>query len=288
MPVELCYNFLKVTYFQIVMNIRLTAFLSLLILSNHIWSKELPFSISVGASTNAYNSLLQLDADRPGSEIDLEEDLALDSNLQYAFLKLDYRFNSKHKLSVTYSPYSRSSFVELERDIQYGNDTYFAGALIDSESKNAIYDIEYAYALGGDQSDQFELIAGVYYLRSEYSLLAEGVIDRAGTGESYVDDYFRRDSANVPVPLVGFRYLSPFYNNWYFTGSLRYFTANLNDVDSEVLTAFSSIEYMPSTNWSAGLSLYYFETDVNLDTNRFNGAFSWRYTGLNAFVRFNF
>ncbi len=272
------------------MNMKLIVVLMLILATVNAKAAERPFSVSIGTSTNAYNSFLRVDPDSisPGTDIDLEDELSLDSNLQYAFLKLDYKFNDYHKLSMTYSPYSRSSSAVIERDIQFGNDTYLAGASIEAESKNTIYDIEYGYQLSDDDEEQFELIAGIYYLRSEYTLISEGVIDVAGTGERFIDNYFRKESANVPVPLIGFRYQTPFYDDWYFTGSLRYFTSNLNDVDSEVRTAFTSIEYMPSKAWSAGLSLYYFETDVRQDTNKFNGKFSWRYTGLNAFVRFNF
>ena len=248
------------------------------------------YRLSLGGSSNSYNSSIQVnDADGDqGSRLDFEDDLGYDSNLSIGYAKLEYRINPNHKIAITFSPFERDSSVSIDDDISYQGDTILAGATVTSKSTNQIFDIEYAYLISADHRQQLDLIAGIYWIQSEFELSAVGTINFGTGNQSFSNDYNRKNSTDIPVPLFGMAYRYNFDRNWRFNGSIRYFQSSFDNVDSEIAAAFSAIEYRPSDKWGVGGALYYFDTDIDLTKTRFHGSVNWQYSGINAFVFLDF
>jgi len=249
-----------------------------------------PFRIVIGGSTNSFDSSIQVNADdtRLSGAIDLEDDLGYDSNLGFGYAKMDYQINPDHKIALTLAPYKRDSTLIINRDIQYQDDTILAGATVSSTATSYIYDIEYGYLVSSDPSYDLYLLAGIYWIDTKFEINVTGDIEIAGGQQSFEADYERKNSADIPLPLFGFSYVNYFHRNWQFTGSIRYFKSHIEHVDGEVTTAFSSIEYQPSDRWGVGGALYYFDTDVVLGKDTYNGKLNWQYSGANLYVFFEF
>jgi len=126
-----------------------------------------------------------------GSNIDFDKDLDIDDEnypCVEAFIGL-----GNHHLSLTYTNIDYSGKKTLSRDINFGGETYTAGALVSSSIEYSMLDLHYQY----DILDLENILAGfslggvlqVKYLDGDVSLKTTG-IDEA-------EDF------TLPIPMVG-------------------------------------------------------------------------------------
>ena len=125
-----------------------------------------------------------------GSNIDFDKDLDIDDEnypCVEAFIGL-----GNHHLSLTYTNIDYSGKKTLSRDINFGGETYTAGALVSSSIEYSMLDLHYQY----DILDLENILAGfslggvlqVKYLDGDVSLKS------TDTGIDEKEDYSQEDS----------------------------------------------------------------------------------------------
>jgi hypothetical protein len=100
--------------------------------------------INLGAYFPAISTDMQVDIG--DSPIDMEEDLGLGEN--ETVLRLDgyWRFAKKHRLGFGYYRLNRDARSVISGDLEIGGETWYAGALVDSDLTLDFYQLNYMYS----------------------------------------------------------------------------------------------------------------------------------------------
>ncbi len=273
------------------MNLRYLIIFGLTIVpSFSVVSEELDFKISLGTSITDFNSSIQVNSqtfERNG-KIDFEDDLGYDHSVNYYLARIDADLTDNHKFSVTFSPFNRRARVENLEDLQFEGNTLLAGAMISSETNNSVYDLEYAYKFRTNQRSQFELIAGIYWMKTDFNLAASGVVENE-VGEIEFDANFKQDSStNIPLPLLGIRNNYEVNNNITIISAIKYFESSLNGIKGGISSYLLSTEYALQKNMGIGASLHYFKVDIDVHRENFEGALMWQHSGIDIHFYYRF
>lgn len=116
-----------------------------------------------------------------GSEVDFERDLGVDAKADTYWLDATWRVARRHQLKLSYTGLSRErADYTLQRDFQWGGETYNAGLTAASTTGSDILGGYYRFALV--RNDQFEIgpTIGVGYLWLDAGIRATGTITAPG------------------------------------------------------------------------------------------------------------
>src|SRR5512134_745402 len=104
--------------------------------------------IMVGAFITDRQSTTRLDSDDgSGTEIDLEDDLGLESSTNVARLGGYVWLGRRHRLDGAYFNLNRESTFPIQETIDFGDQTFTINTSIETESKLSIIKADYTYAV---------------------------------------------------------------------------------------------------------------------------------------------
>ncbi|MCP3688857.1 MAG: hypothetical protein GY784_10625 [Gammaproteobacteria bacterium] len=224
------------------------------------------YSLSVGTSLITFDSYVTLDShdNSVNEEIDLEDDLGLDSNLQVLWLSGVWRLTGRHRVRATYMPLRRSADETLMSDIDVGDHTIKAGAFVDASFVTEIIDIEYLYSFHKTPEWETSVGVGLYGVRNRTEIIAEGVIiDDIDGSEKYRRNFQTTQSFSVPMPLIGLSTSYELNSNIRFHGSARYLDVEVNGIAGHITSLNLRTDYFFSDHVGAGFSLTSFDLTVN-------------------------
>ncbi len=122
------------------------------------------YRISLGTSVSNFDTNIELNSKEfaQGIGIDFEDDLDFDEQVTSGWLGGYWRFANRHRISFSYSPYKRTARHTLDTDIRINDQTIEAGALVKSNLKTSIYDINYMYSFYQSSDWEISLTGGIY------------------------------------------------------------------------------------------------------------------------------
>jgi len=163
-----------------------------------VWAAEEPlpdrFMLRFGGYlvSNA-ETVARLDANAApvGAYIDFSDDLGGDTS--NTVLRLDglYRFNNKHALGFSWYSLDFEGTRELNRDINWGDQTFPINARVDSELKFDVYKVNYQYSLFHNQEAELGVSAGLHVMRFN------AAISSSRSGKS------QEEGVTAPLPVFG-------------------------------------------------------------------------------------
>ncbi len=249
------------------------------------------YHLSIGTNLETYNSTISINSNSQstGGSIDFEDDLGYDNKASTLWLSGWYRVGDAHRIQLTYSPLKRSAQATSKKDIVIDGATIKAGAEFLSTTKTEILDFSYIYS--AYQSAEFEvgISAGLYWLFTSSEFLAAGEIQGENEDEpSFRSDYSSEQNIQAPMPLLGLSAIYEITPQWRVHAAVRYLSILLNDVDGKIASSELGAEYYFSKNWGAGLSLNYFDMDINVIRLRADTNFGWSHNGLQIYATFKY
>lgn len=246
---------------------------------------------SAGGSLTSFSSEVTINShnDEIDEGVDFEDDLGFDSNVRAGWLAGFWRYADNHRVRVNYLPIRRSAEVNLQKDIELGDQIVKAGAFIKSSSKLNIYDIDYVYSFYRRPNLDIGFSAGLYWMQARFQLEAAGEISSENIDDiEFQDDYETHQSFNVPMPLLGLSASYEINPNWRVHGSTRYLALSLDNISGRILSLSFKTDYYFTEHWGMGLSLSTFDLNVDREGQLFQNEFSWKYSGAQAYVAYKY
>ena len=142
------------------------------------------FQIDTGYFRLSPSTLLRFNPEGGGGgEVELERDLGFDNTANTFWIDGTWRLGRRHQIKLAYTWLNRDVLdYEIQRDFQWGGETYNAGLTADSDTSTDLIGGYYRFALV--RNDRFEIgpTLGVGYIWLDARIRATGTVTGPGGG----------------------------------------------------------------------------------------------------------
>jgi hypothetical protein len=181
-----------------------------------------------------------------GTAIDYRNTLGGDaSHTTYRF-DGTWRWALKHSLTYTYYNINRNSERVINRDIDFGDQTFSAGADVKSQLDMRLNRFLYRYSLVHNDDINFELGAGLYIDKIDLGLNATTTVGPTVQTQSGAAGF------RVPLPTFGVNTDVRLSERWAFIFSADWFYVKLNAWEGAQSDVMFGLKYKILKNWSLG------------------------------------
>jgi hypothetical protein len=245
------------------------------------------WGFSLGGFSQTFETTVRLNGETStGTDIDFEKDLGLNKDRTSFQLAGFYRFGDHGRLDLMYVPWNREKTRTIDRDIQWGDVTYEAGAELTTKAKLQLLNIIYKYSFINNGKVTFGLNGGVSSLWSDFELTGEGTISGGGTASGTI-----AKSSNVilPIPVLGVHFDMLIIKKLLWRAEANYFALNVAGLNGHVSLLSTSLAYYVTRNIGLGAGFASNMYDVK-KTGDNGGDVRVRYgfSGVAAYAQFQF
>jgi len=184
-----------------------------------------------------------------GTEIDFEKDLSLDKRLAAVDFSAFYRFGDHSRLDLSYVPWNREQTTTIDKEIQWGDVTYEAGAEITARAKAQLLNAIYKYSFFNNGRVTFGLNGGISALWTDFTLSGEGTISGQGSAAGTIAE---SKKVIFPIPVVGVHFDMTLAKRLFWRAEGNFFAASISGYDGNVNELSTSIVYFPTRNVGIG------------------------------------
>jgi len=236
-----------------------------------------PFQLSLGTYLVNTDTIVELNGDTQKGSIVNWEDTFGGGDVSRFRIDGHWRFgdSDRHKLRFLWFNSTRARSKTIERDIEWGGQTYPASAKVGAEIKFDIYELAYEYAFL--KHDTWELNGSFGLHLASMSL---GLKAKSSESNGTLDfDQHKEGTLDAPLPVVGLRGIWQLPHNFYIDAQGQYFSVSIDQYDGNVQDYRIVATWQPKRWLGVGLGYNRFAVDVNVGTKRFDGSLNWKYHG---------
>ncbi len=242
------------------------------------------FRLDMGGFFQKFETTVRIDSATTGrgTEVNLEDDLGLDSN--QANFRADgyWRFGRHGRLDFAYTAWNRKADRVIDRDITVGDTTYHAGAYVESQLKVTFAELYYGYSFWNTPKFEAGLQLGLTALFNKVRFEGNGTI--TGGGGSTGGSFSTEDrSLTAPVPAIGahVRYtLSP---GFLVSARVRGAGATIDNIKASSIQWRAGLDYYPWKNVGFGAAYDYMDITIEKQSDR-TVELDYQYGGPMAYV----
>ena len=220
---------------------------------------------------------------RVGDSIDFDDAFGLDRFERFRFDGL-WRIKGKHSIRGTYFKNNNTATRELDRDIDFGDETYPLGAATTARWELEVMQISYDYTF--KRNDNYELAAGIGVHLLDAKLGLDSTI--TGAGGSASREISQTGSTDAPLPVLGLRGIWRLPHDFYFTAQAQYFYVDYDDYNGSLSDLKATVVWQATPRFGLGLGYNDFRFRFDLDKDLFSGRLRWSYGGAMAFASVTF
>jgi len=176
----------------------------------------------------------------------------------------------------------------LNRDINWGDDTFKAGLTATAEIRNNVYELSYEYAFLRGRDYEVGASFGVHYDRINASISGTATVTLPDGTVHSASAQSKAASVPAPLPVFGLRATWAVTDHIILSGGAQVFKISYDGIDGSWWNARAEAAWMFSHHFGVGLGYDYFDVHASINRTNFNGNLSWGYQGLMAFVRGGF
>ena len=227
-------------------------------------------SIMLGAFITDRQSNTRLDSDSgEGTDIDMEDDLGLESSTNVARLGGYVWLGERHRLDGSYFDLSRSAALPVQETIEFGDETFLINTVIETQSDLTIIKADYTFAVLARERGWFGITGGLYIAESTLSI-SQATLGRAET-----------EDVTAPLPVFGFRGDYAINDRITLRGAMQLFAFEADDVDGRFSDFYVGADYGFGQRMAVGLA--YNRVSMNLgavEDRGLDARIDWGYDGL--------
>lgn len=213
------------------------------------------------------------DAAQIGTDIDLENDLALDNDQVLPEVTVGARFG-KVIAGFDYFRIRRSGTVGLARDITFDDVTYPASVEVASRYDTDIYRLTVGYAFV--QNENLELGGAIGLHATTFDLSIRG---DASVGNQSVGSELRRRKFLAPLPTLGLFGTYKIAPRVDLNGRVDYLSLDIGEYDGRLINAQAGVTYRFVENVGIGAAYRLVDYRVGVDKNRWEGRTRYKLHG---------
>jgi hypothetical protein len=235
-------------------------------------------SVLFGVFVTEPNTSARLDsASGIGTDIDLENDLGLDTSKTVARLSGYFWLSERHRLDFSAFQYSREASRVIDKTIDFGDETFEIDTVVSTTSDVTVFKAAYTFAPVVRRRGDFGITAGLYTAQVDL-----GLADR----QSETDE---SEGLTAPLPVLGFRGRYAITPRLSFGGSIELFSIETSDAGGRLSDAYLGIDY--TFNDRVGVGVAYNRVSMNIDaddSSGFQGQLDWGYDGYMLYLKLDF
>jgi hypothetical protein len=218
---------------------------------------------------------VRLDGDtQTGSNLDWENTFG-DDDLTRFRVDGQWRFGERHKARFLWFNSSRSESTTLDRDIDWGDETFPLDANVRGQFDFDIYELAYEYSFLKRETYELNGSFGLHYTDLSFSLSAKASTS-GGTLEADIEE---DASVGAPLPVIGLRGLWQLPYHFWIDAQAQFFYLSIDEYDGNLQDYKVMVTWQPRKWFGLGLGYNHFAIDVDVDADRFDGSLDWTYKG---------
>ncbi|UCB54029.1 MAG: hypothetical protein JSW45_08675 [Thiotrichales bacterium] len=253
-----------------------------------VWASfDEAYRLTIGGLVTDFDTTLRINS-RDNSiddKIELEEDLGFDSTVSSGFIRGYWRMASRHRLSLLYTQFSRSTELTTTGDLEIDGNIIKAGAFFGSSATTHVFDFEYMYSFLKRPNIELGLTVGLYWLNSVVELTAAGeVIFEGETQPEFKSDYQANQRLIAPLPLIGLTLGYAINDSWNVRATARFFDVTISDIDGYVFSSILGTEYYFTKHVGLGVNYAWFNLSVRHNGVVFTNTLTYEYTGFQGYL----
>jgi len=233
--------------------------------------------IIVGAFITDRQSETRFDSDSgDGTDIDMEDDLGLDSSTNVARIGGYVWLGRRHRLDGAYFDLSRSASIPIQETIDFGDQTFQINTALNTESDLTIIKADYTFAVLAKDRGYLGLTAGLYIAETGFAL-SQPTLGRAES-----------ESVTAPLPLFGLRGDYAINDRITLTGAAQWFGYSTDEFDGRLTDFYVGADYGFGKRMAVGLA--YDRVSMSLgaqEDDGFSGQIDWGYDGFLLYFKVN-
>jgi hypothetical protein len=222
--------------------------------------------------------------DSVGSDVDYDDTFGI-GNFDRFRAEASWRIAPRHLVRAMYFQNNRSASRSLERDVNFGDETFPLGVTVNARSELTVAQLSYEYAFL--RRDNYELAGGigVHYLDMGLGLDAT-LAAQGGTASRNLDE---NATSQAPLPVLGLRGLWRLPHDFYITAQVQYFYVQFDPYSGSLIDLKASLVWQFADHVGIGIGYNDFGFRFDIDDARdFDGRLRWDYGGAIAFATFMF
>ncbi|HEY4370091.1 MAG TPA: hypothetical protein VGN07_22865 [Steroidobacteraceae bacterium] len=219
-----------------------------------------------------------------GSNVDFDDTFGIGDFDRFR-AEMSWRIAPRHLVRAMYFQNNRTASRALDRDVEFGGETYPVGVTVDARSKLTVAQLSYEYAFL--KRDNYELAGGIGVHYIDMALGLNATV--AGQGGSASRNLDQEATTQAPLPVLGLRGLWRLPHDFYASAQVQYFYIELDPYKGSLIDLKASLVWQFSDHVGVGVAYndFGFRFDIQ-DRGNFDGRLRWDYGGAIAFVNFMF
>jgi hypothetical protein len=210
-----------------------------------------------------------------GTSVNLEEDLNLTDRKTMPALLASWRLGERWKIEAEYFSLHRSGSRVINKNINWGDNTYPIGTTVSSSFDSDIYRLSGGYSFIKDNQRELGVALGLHVTDFQTSLSATGV------GANSND-------ALAPLPTIGVYGAYAMTPKWLLSGRVDYFSMSYDEYDGSLINLTVGVDYRVSRNFGVGLAFRHVDYDVTATKSSFNGGIEYKFNGPMFYITTSF
>ena len=171
----------------------------------------------------------------------------------------------------------------LERDIEWEDVTYEAGASVKAGYGLSLYRVFFGRVISTGQKHELGAGLGIHGLNTNAFIEGEAFIGDASAG-------FRRESVSVflPLPNIGVWYIWAPTQKWAFTAAVDWFGIKVGDYSGGLWNLSPGVNFQAFKNIGFSVNYHYLNYYADVTQDKWNGSFDMTFQGPSFGVTANF
>ena len=195
-----------------------------------------------------------------------------------------WRITPTHHARFMYFKDDVTRSATLSQDVKWGDYTFQANGVVQSERKVSIFEVAYEYAFMRQPTYEVAGTFGVHYTDLSLKLSGSGTITDSNGNVTTGVSRSVEGSTPVPLPVIGLRAGWVVAPQWYLDAQGQFFKVNVNGVDGSLSDLRVGATWMFNPNFGLGLGYNRFYTHVDVSKDSYNGNLKFGYSGLQAYL----
>ena len=243
------------------------------------YNRQLPtIDLRVGAFFANVNSTLKRDTAEgvPGFEIDLEDILNAPNDETAIEADAVFRIGEHHALEFGYFELIRDGSATLENELEFGDETFPEGTVIDSRIDYSSLRFGYTFYLMKDNQKELGIMGGVHLTELSTNINADGV------------PQVERSKSSTPLPVIGLNGAVFFGDKTTLRARIHIFRTDFDRHEGSLNYAALDLERKFGNLVRAGIGYNFYGVKLTSNDDDLNGTLNIRHHGPVLFMTVGF
>jgi hypothetical protein len=215
-----------------------------------------------------------------GTLIDFGDTLGGETSADIFRFDANWTIKGPHHLLGSWYDINLDGRRVIDREIEWGDQTYPINATIDSSFDTSIYKLSYGYTFRRGQMHEYSALIGVHVMRLGTRLSVSGGSTAAST-EGF--------EVTAPLPALGLGWTAHWTDRFQTQAIIQYFGISVDDkIEGHFMDFLVSAEYQVSKHFSVGAGFNRFDIDVDATRGPLTLSLENTYNGFLLYIGANF